>query len=350
MISYKVFLEKIQLLESQELPFVVFKYPHSDDVFLIHQNEDTLYTTTDFTEKGFVISSFSGDKTFLIKEENVIISKMEKENSIISENILSYQKTDKESHIQLVRKAISAINNKKLEKVVLSQRLIIPTNKKSLSLYFQRLICFYPSAFCYVFSHPKVGKWLAATPETLVKINKKKLETMSLAGTQLVKENEEPIWTPKEEEEQKIVTNVIVSTLQEITENLTIEERYNFRAGNLWHLCNRISAKIPNNVSVNQIIKTLHPTPAVCGFPTEKAYSFILKNECYPREFYTGFCGLLNFQNENKWDIFVNLRCMQLTDNELFIYVGGGINKDSNPESEWQELQNKAQTILKILV
>ena len=149
---------------------------------------------------------------------------------------------------------------------------------------------------------------------------------MSLAGTQLFIENKIPHWTHKEEKEQNIVTQMIVNTLQPITEELFVDKTHNLRAGNLWHLCNKISAKILPQTTVNQIINSLHPTPAVCGFPTEKAYEFILKNESYSREFYTGFCGLLNFQN-----------------------VGGGINKDSRPQDEWQETQNKAQTILKVL-
>ena len=40
---------------------------------------------------------------------------------------------------------------------------------------------------------------------------------------------------------------------------------------------------------------------------------------------------------------------MQLKDNQAIVYVGGGINKDSIPQDEWQETQNKAQTILKVL-
>jgi len=84
MTSYKVFLDKIQNLEIQNLPFVAFKYPFSDDIFLIYQNDDTLYIAENFKEKGFVISSFSGDNSFLIKQENTFSSKIEKENFSVS--------------------------------------------------------------------------------------------------------------------------------------------------------------------------------------------------------------------------------------------------------------------------
>ena len=47
--------------------------------------------------------------------------------------------------------------------------------------------------------------------------------------------------------------------------------------------------------------------------------------------------------------LFVNLRCMKIEDKLASIFVGGGITKDSNPEAEWEETVNKAQTMKKVL-
>jgi len=96
----------------------------------------------------------------------------------------------------------------------------------------------------------------------------------------------------------------------------------------------------------------LHPTPAVCGLPKKITKDFILNNEGYNREYYSGFLGEINkdfVSKENNTDLFVNLRCMQITDNKAFIYVGGGITKDSIPENEWKETVNKSMTIKKVL-
>ncbi|MEM6517510.1 MAG: chorismate-binding protein, partial [Bacteroidota bacterium] len=113
----------------------------------------------------------------------------------------------------------------------------------------------------------------------------------------------------------------------------------------------------------------LHPTPAVCGFPKLDAKQFILENENYNRQYYTGFLGELNFKNrrtrntnrrnvENsaygsfrlESDLFVNLRCMQIIKNEAHIYVGGGVTRDSTPEKEWEETTNKAATMMDVLI
>ena len=91
----------------------------------------------------------------------------------------------------------------------------------------------------------------------------------------------------------------------------------------------------------------MHPTPAVCGFPKDESKAFILENENYDRTFYTGFLGELNVHNQT--DLFVNLRCMEIVDKQVNLFIGCGITKDSIPEKEWEESINKSMTMNKIL-
>ena len=49
-------------------------------------------------------------------------------------------------------------------------------------------------------------------------------------------------------------------------------------------------------------------------------------------------------------NLFVNLRCLKLEEDQAILYVGGGITKDSDPEQEWIETMNKAQTMKAVLV
>ena len=100
------------------------------------------------------------------------------------------------------------------------------------------------------------------------------------------------------------------------------------------------------NSSLKDLIRKLHPTPAVCGLPRDKAKEFIIKNENYNREFYTGFLGEITNTDSS---LFVNLRCMKLEENIANIYVGGGITKDSNSKQEWLETVSKTQTMKSVL-
>jgi isochorismate synthase len=71
-----------------------------------------------------------------------------------------------------------------------------------------------------------------------------------------------------------------------------------------------------------------------------------LENEGYDREYYTGFLGELNKEAFNKEtlksDLYVNLRCMKIKDNQAHLYMLLCITKDSNPGKEWKESVNKS--------
>ena len=105
------------------------------------------------------------------------------------------------------------------------------------------------------------------------------------------------------------------------------------------------------NATIEEVIRLLHPTPAVCGLPKEKSKSFILEKEGYNRKYYTGFLGELNIAQDADVvsNIYVNLRCMEIVDDIARIYVGGGITKDSIAEKEWEETVRKTETIKKVL-
>jgi isochorismate synthase len=95
------------------------------------------------------------------------------------------------------------------------------------------------------------------------------------------------------------------------------------------------------------MLQLLHPTSAVCGMPLETAVDFLKKNEAYDRQFYAGFLGPVNVNEDI--NIFVNLRCLQLTETHAILYAGAGITVDSIPEQEWQETEMKLNTLLNVI-
>ena len=96
-----------------------------------------------------------------------------------------------------------------------------------------------------------------------------------------------------------------------------------------------------------ELIKTLHPTPAVGGIPVEEGTQFLIKNEKLDRAYYAGFLGPV--WEDTKIDFFVNLRCAQILKEAILLYVGAGITFESDPEKEWEETQNKTKTLLAAL-
>ncbi|GJH41365.1 hypothetical protein RCZ04_19150 [Capnocytophaga sp. HP1101] len=331
---------------TQQLPLVLAKEPNTDCVLLLRQNDRAIYDyDTDSQKVGFLFVPFSAEKRILLKGD-VLYGQLPKEaNTTIAEKItIADSPKEKQKHIELVSKAIDEIHQGHFEKVVLSREITIK-GKVNPFKSFTNIVTRYPSAFCYLWYHPKVGTWLAATPETLFRSNGEDFCTMALAGTQPFKEGEVH-WELKECEEQQIVTDTIVQQLQGYVEGLEVSEPHTVRAGSVMHLCTEIKGKIALD-KADDLVQRLHPTPAVCGYPTEEARTFILKNEPYDRQYYTGYCGWVS---PNSQALYVNLRCMQITDTETYLYVGGGITKDSVPEKEYEETQNKAQTMKSVII
>ena len=95
-------------------------------------------------------------------------------------------------------------------------------------------------------------------------------------------------------EEQQFVTDFILENLKNVTSEVAVSSPYTLKAGNLLHIKTDIEGVINENSNLKEVVSVLHPTPAVCGLPKDKAKDFILENEGYDREYYTGFLGELN--------------------------------------------------------
>jgi isochorismate synthase len=351
-------------------PFVAYRKPNNVEVKALLQKDNTIHFVNDYSEHGFVFSPFDNKEKAIvmplkaseaIKTDFVLSSDMD-----ISLHKTKHSESEKLQHIQLVQKGIDVIKNNTIQKVVLSRYEVVDPSEDNPVNIFKRLLNKYDTAFVYCWYHPKVGVWLGATPETLVQITGNRFKTMALAGTKKYNGTDDVIWDNKEKKEQQYVTDFIVESLKDSVENLNVSKPITVKAGNVLHLKTVISGILQSDL--NNIIKKLHPTPAVCGLPKEKAKQFILKEENYKREFYTGFLGELNIKekqlrNTNRQNVennayasiktsshlFVNLRCMQLKDSKALIYVGGGITNESDAEEEWQETINKTLTIKAVL-
>lgn len=343
-----VILEKIKNWQEQNLPFVAYKKTNETTIAAFFQQTDVLFYTKNYTESGFVFAPFDDkNESVLIpkNESDFLQEKLDFEEVVNNEVSLVINKKAEEFHCEIVDNAIQEIVDNQLRKVVISRREEVVLSNFDVVTTFKRLVTKYPTAMVYVWFHPKVGLWLGATPETLVKINESCFETMSLAGTQVYNGTTQVTWQEKELDEQQVVTDYIVSNLSSVCEEISAGTVETIKAGNLLHLKTKVTGKL--KAATSELITRLHPTPAVCGFPKEKAKDFILQTENYNREFYTGFLGELNLGEASQ--LFVNLRCMQIKSSNALIYVGGGITKNSNPQKEFQETVAKSSTMKSVL-
>lgn len=313
-----------------------FRFPFSDSIFTVNENSDkksVSFLSFDETES----IDFYGNIEEFFFNENILSNQ-------ISTELLEFKEENQFEYEAKLGKVIEFIKENQLSKLVISRRKLLnfEGQKVNLSQTFLNLCKSYPNAFVYFFI--KDGKcWIGAFSELLGKFDKKtsEFETMSLAGTLPVNE----MWTAKEIEEQKPVTDFMKNILKNYSSEVEQSETYDHISGNIKHLRTDFKAKIMSE-DLENLISELHPTPAVCGIPKDLCKSAIEKFESHPRNFYAGY---IQVETEETVQYFVNLRCAEFFENACLIYVGGGITAESSPEKEWRETELKSEAILKNL-
>jgi isochorismate synthase len=314
---------------------LIYKYPNETT---IHQFQGEFYPLPTGEEPtGFVVSDFLHQQVYLFRQNEAIPQTVH-----FSKNkpyVIS--KRDYQIETQALLNAFSISN---VEKAVYSRVKSAPFDATKAEELFEQLSIQYPAAFCYLIASEHFGTWIGATPEVLVKSEGKHLETIALAGTHTA--SFKSTWTEKESEEHEYVVDAITQTLERNgCENIQKSATYEVNAGPVVHLKTDFSAEITSN-SPWAIAMDLHPTPAVCGTPRMNALDLILSREMHQRDLYAGVIG---WNDQSSTRLFVNLRCAQLIDQQAFLYVGGGFTKDSIPDMEWDETENKARTLLNVI-
>jgi isochorismate synthase len=227
-------------------------------------------------------------------------------------------------------------------KVVLSRQIFVPLTKDiPLMKLFDHLCRSYSEAFVYLAFFPGHGLWIGATPETLLKYQDNIIKTMALAGTRPVGIHR--AWDDKDKEEHAFVVDYIHEKLEAAgCPEIIKSQPYSINAGQASHLRTDFTAGC-DRLKVAEIVDVLHPTPAVCGWPADKALEIINSTEKHSRAYYSGYLGPVFRDTVH---LFVNLRCMQLAGEKAIVYAGGGLTALSDPKSEWDETVLKSTTML----
>ena len=329
-----------------QINFASYRLPNQTDIHTIVGDEVIQDDLERIKGRGFLLQPFDGQSVFLrstyqFTNELFSLNRVSDFRQVPRKIPLALPRTmSKAAYLQKCTAFIEAIRLGAYEKLILS-RPILTNLELSVSEIFQALTFAYPNAFVYVTQINGFGTWVGATPELFLKTRGQQLQTVALAGTQPVGQQN---WSYKERKEQAYVTDFIrEALLSGHCKNLALDGPEPVIAGPVAHLKTTITARFDQNIK--SIIRSLHPTPAVCGIPKEKAKDYILANEGYDRKFYSGFLGPV----DDHLHFYVNLRCMEVIDNRCCIYVGSGITAESTAEGEWEETVLKSQTLLSML-
>ena len=379
--------------------FAIYRLPYQKECTLMIQHEGEPLKLKSYTElngkRGFVMAPFavSPDQPILLIEadevRSVDISRKEeggkrKENStetlssflvesynqIISPSSFLLPPSSKESslssrqryHIDFSNFHSNLLNGE-FQKIVLSRCVQEPRREEQLPMTLFQTACeLYPRMFISLVYTPQSGMWLMATPEILLEGGGNDWHTIALAGTMKLEGeslsfDSPPVkgearlsdiaWTTKNIQEQRYVATYLMECLEHFSSQITEEGPYTARAANLVHLRSDFNFVLEDTRRIGELIRALHPTPAVCGLPKQQTFDFIRRNESQSRRYYSGFSGPFNPEVETH--LFVSLRCMQILDDCYCLYAGGGLLRDSEEDQEWEETEAKLETMRSLI-
>lgn len=246
-----------------------------------------------------------------------------------------------------VETAVSRISRGELDKVVLARDLVAQLSEEvHVGALLQRLNEAYPE--CWTFC---VDGLVGATPELLVRRDGNEITSRVLAGTvRRSRDNQRDgqlaaklMDSNKDQEEHTYAVASVAAALAAHCTDLTVPAYPSIlRLANVQHLATDVSGQLVDGAPVLALAASLHPTAAVCGTPTERAFSVIRELEQMDRGRYAGPVGWFNADGDGEFGIA--LRCAQIENEnrtQLRLYAGCGIVAGSSGESEVNESQAK---------
>ncbi|WP_226020045.1 isochorismate synthase [Serratia symbiotica] len=257
---------------------------------------------------------------------------------------------------QMVSSAVSQLKAGELSKVVLSRLLHITSSPpQNALLLWQQLNRQNPAS--YNFHLPLAGGTLiGASPELLLRKQGDEILSTPLAGSARraddsavdAKLKQALVASSKDQHEHRIVIEAIRRRLGEHCLQLTIPDPELLSTPTLWHLATQIHGRVQNpQENALSLACRLHPTPALCGTPYQRAHELIGQLEPFKRGWFGGIVGWCDDEGNGEW--VVTIRCGYIQPQQITLFAGAGIVADSQPESEWHETSVKLGTMLRAL-
>lgn len=195
---------------------------------------------------------------------------------------------------------------------------------------------------------------VGASPETLVRRAGDTVESLPLAGSarratdpvEDARRGADLLCSTKDRDEHAVVVEAISHALTPLCSSLEIPDGPELvRTRTMWHLATRVRGRLTDRtVTSLDLAAALHPTPAVCGTPRDRARSAIAALEPVDRGYYAGAVGWQNASGDGEW--IVAIRCGEVEGDTMRLWAGAGLVEASDPEGELAETTAKFGTLL----
>ena len=265
--------------------------------------------------------------------------------------------TDRGAWELAVMESLGAIRNNSISKAVLARTLDVelsgsvdPVDIVSHLWEVSR------GSYAFLFEPVPGSTLLGAAPETVATLRAGVFHATAVAGSirrgETIREQAELaaqlLASEKDRVEQRIALNDMVARRETVAHQIrTDPQPHVLTLSRIQHLETEIRASVPAEVGILDLLRLLHPTPAVCGLPRDSAMAFLSEEEPFERGWYAGPVGLFDAEGNG---IFVPaLRTGVSTGSGWRLFAGAGIVEGSVPALEWEETAIKFELMLEAL-
>jgi menaquinone-specific isochorismate synthase len=249
---------------------------------------------------------------------------------------------------EMVKESLECMDNKRFDKIVLARRTLFRFERNIDSFSLLKKLCpAYLNSFCFLFQFNRNFTFMGITPEELYSRSGRHIFCDAIAGTALRGNSDEEdqylgtelLRSDKNIREHRWVVQALENSLNNLCGQWNkLNEEELLKLTYIQHIITRFQGSLKKGMTDADIIREMHPTPAVAGFPREVSLKYISRLEKFDRGWYAGPVGWLSREEAR---FAVALRSALLNRNEFLTYAGAGIVKGSRPDREWEEIENK---------
>ncbi len=189
---------------------------------------------------------------------------------------------------------------------------------------------------------------MCTSPEKFFELQNQRLSVAPIKGTMSKKNDPLNLLTSeKDEKELNMIVDLFRNDLYKVCERESvrlIEHKSLLEMDNVYHLFSEIEAKTQK--PLRQILDALFPSGSITGCPKIRSMQRLAELEDFQRGPYTGSIGYFSDQETL---CNVAIRSIYFYGGYLYFPVGGGITWDSDPEKEYQETLDKAQSFFELV-
>jgi anthranilate synthase component 1 len=290
---------------------------------------------------------------FVERELDRALSKTQRADGRALELTSNVTKEQFEANVRTAKEYIAAGD---IYQVVLSQRFEADIESDPFTVY-RALRHVNPSPYMYFL---RVGgrSIVGSSPEMLVRVEGRRVETHPIAGTRPRGRNEEEDVRLAEElkrNEKERAEHVMLVDLGRndigrvsaygsvrVPTYMTLE-----RYSHVMHLVSIVEGRLDEEHDRLDALVACFPAGTVSGAPKVRAMEIIAELENLRRGPYAGAVGYLDFAGN--LDFCITIRTVVIENGRAFVQAGAGIVADSNPTAEYEETRDKARAVIRAL-